>query len=283
MSTTAYLERLGLDADLPATHASLRAVHRAHAQQVPYDNLDIMLGRPTSTVPADSVARVATTGRAGYCFHQNGALGSVLADLGFAVESRHGHVWTLPEQRDRPELNHLALVVAGLPTPANPGGRWWCDVGLGAGGFLDPAPLVEGDILDGPFRFEVRAVRDGGWSYRNDPRGTFAGLEVRHRPVGQAAVDAAHAALSTPPDGRFTRVLVVERRDPLGADTVRGCTATRTDTAGVSRRDLTSYDEWRGALDAIGLVVDDVTEDDLRALFDRSLESHRTWDAAGRP
>ncbi len=99
MTTAAYLERLGLPADLPPTLESLVAVHRAHAQAVPYENLGIMLGRPPSVVPADSLDRVAATGRAGYCFHQNGALETVLREVGFAVERRHGHVWTLPEHR----------------------------------------------------------------------------------------------------------------------------------------------------------------------------------------
>jgi len=74
VTTADYLTRLGLDADLPPTLETLVALHRAHVQQLPYENLDIMLGRPPSVVPADSLARVAATGRAGYCFHQNGAV-----------------------------------------------------------------------------------------------------------------------------------------------------------------------------------------------------------------
>ena len=286
MSTAAYLERLGLGTDRPLDPSleTLVAVHRAHVQQVPYTNLDIMLGRPPSVAPRDSLERVVRLGRAGYCFHQNGALASVLLDLGFAVGRRHGHVWTRPEQRGSTDLTHLVLVVDGLPTDTNPGGHWWADAGLGEGP-LDPVPLVDGVTTDGPFRFEVSDVRDGaaGWSFTNDPTGSFTGLEVRSLPTGAREVEAAHAVLSTPPTGAFTRVLVVQRRDPLGCDTVRGCVATRTDAAGVHQRDLTSYDEWRDALVAIGLALDDVADDDLRRLFDRTLGSHRAWDRAGRP
>lgn len=281
-TTAAYLERLGLDAGLPPTVASLVAVHRAHVSTVPYTNLDIVLGRPPSTVPADSLARIVTTGRAGYCFHQNGALETVLTDLGYAVERRYGHVWTQPEHRGLDDLNHLVLLVTGLPDETNPGGRWWVDAGLGEGP-LDPLPLVEGPVVDGPFRFVLREVTDDTWTFDNDPTGSFTGLEVRHRPVDQTVVDAAHGVLSTPPDGAFSRKLVVQRRDPLGSDTVRVCVATRIDADGVHARDLTTYDEWRGALDAIGLVLDDVPDDDLRALFDRMLTAHRAWDEAGRP
>ncbi|MDO9455055.1 arylamine N-acetyltransferase [Nocardioides sp.] len=282
MTTAAYLERLGLDADLPPTVESLVAIHRAHVTRVPYENLGIMLGRPPSVVPVDSLARVADVGRAGYCFHQNGSLETALRELGYAVERRHGHVWTLPEHRDQPELNHLVLVVTGLPTDTNPGGRWSPDVGLGEGP-LDPLPLVDGDVVDGPFRFALSDVSDAGWSFANDPTGSFTGLEVRDRPTGHDVVVPAHAALSTPPTGAFTKVLVVQRRDPLGSDTVRGCVATRIDADGVDRRDLTTYDGWRGALDAIGLPLGDVGDDELHALFDRMLAAHRAWDAEGRP
>jgi arylamine N-acetyltransferase len=270
------------DPDPAPSIETLVALHRAHLTQVPYTNLDIMLGRPPAAVPADALARLLTVGRAGYCFHHNGLLETVLRDLGYAVERRHGHVWTLPEQRDLPGLNHLVLVVTGLPTRDNPGGRWWPDLGLGEGP-LDPVPLVEGEVLDGPFRFVVSDLTADGWSFANDPGGSFRGLEVRDLPVDQAVVDEAHTTLSTPPTGVFTRVLVTQRRDPHGSDTVRGCVATRIDADGVHRRDLTSYDEWRGALEAVGLALGDVPGDDLHALFDLTRAAHRAWDEAGRP
>ncbi|MCW2815523.1 MAG: Arylamine N-acetyltransferase [Nocardioides sp.] len=282
MTTADYLHRLGLPADLPPTVESLVALHRAHVTQVPYSNLEIMLGRPPSTVPRDSVDRVARTGRAGYCFHQNGALETVLVDLGHTVERRHGHVWTKPEHRHETGLNHLVLLVSGLPTDANPGGRWWPDVGLGEGP-VDPLPLVAGEVADGPFRFALTDVTDAGWTFVNDPSGSFTALEVRDRPAGQPEVDVAHAELSTPPTGVFTRVLVVQRRDPQGSDTVRCCVATRIDAGGVVSRDLTSYDDWRDALAAVGLPTDDLADDELRGLFDRMLVAHRAWDVAGRP
>lgn len=282
MTTAAYLERLRLPADLPPDAASLVAVHRAHLQQVPYTNLDVMLGRPPSVVPREALDRLVATGRAGYCFHHNGVLETVLRDLGFTVERRHGHVWTRPEHRDLTDLNHLALMVTDLPTEDHPGGRWWADVGLGEGP-LDPLPLREGPVADGPLRFALTDVTDDAWTFVNDPSGSFSRLEVRHLPADQPVVDVAHAVLSARPDGVFARLLVVQRRDPLGSDTVRGCVATRADADGAHRRDLTSYDAWRDALAAIGLALADVAEADLRDLFARSLAAHEAWVGAGRP
>lgn len=285
MSTAGYLRRLGLDADVAPTLETLVALHRAHVEQVPYENLDIMLGRPPSVTPRDSLARLASTGRAGYCFHHNGALEVVLREIGYDVERRHGHVWNSADQRDDTDLNHLVLMVSGLPTADNPGGRWWPDVGLGEG-FVDPLPLVVATMVDGPLTFavtEVDGVGGDGWAFTNDPTGTFTGLEVRRLPVGDAEVAAAHAALSTAPTGVFTHKLIVQRRTPTTAETIRACVSITVDAAGRREHDLTSYDEWRDALAVMRLHVDDVDPVAVRGLWDRSWGAHQVWVDAGRP
>jgi N-hydroxyarylamine O-acetyltransferase len=269
MTTGEYLRRLGLDVPLPPTIDTLRLLHVRHLARVPYENLGIMLRHPPSVDPAASLERIAALGRAGYCFHQNGAFELVLRDLGFTVERRHGHVWTDPADRHGTALNHLVLLVRDLPTAANPEGRWWADVGLGDG-FVEPLPLVTGEHRDAGFRYRLEDVSEEGWSFRHDPAGSFAGVEVTSRPTTPAAVLAAHAELSTPPAGRFTRLLVVQRRDVAGVDTLRGCLRLRVEAGRRSESELTSYDAWRTALVGSGLDVDDVPDDELRALWERT-------------
>lgn len=280
---TAYLRRIGLDPDLPATLDTLVAIHRRHQAVVPYENLGIMLGRPPSTDPEACLERVVEVGRAGYCFHHNGALEVVLGHLGFDVERRHGHVYTDEEWRHEGALNHLVLVVGGLPSADNPGGRWWADVGLGDA-FHDPLPLAAGEHEQDGFRYRLEDVTEEGWHFRHDPAGTFTGVQVTGAPVGPAEVLAAHTDLATPPDGHFTGLLVVQRRDRTGVDVLRGCVRSRVEPGGVvASRDLTSYDAWRAALVDLGVAVEDIAGEDLRALFDRSLAGHRARVAEGRP
>jgi len=236
---------------------------------------------PPSVDPVDSTARVGRVGRAGYCFHQNGALETVLVDLGFAVTRRGGHVWTTPDDRWSGSLNHLVLVVSGLPTAENPGGEWWPDVGLGDA-IHEPLPLVVGDYDQGGFAYALTEVRADGWSFAAAPAGSFTGVEVAPAPT-TAQVDSCHATLSTPPDGRFAKVLVVQRRQPEHVDVVRGCLYHRVTPDAQSETVLTTYDEWRGAIEGgCGLSLQEIGEAELRRLFDRQYDGHLAWEAAGR-
>jgi len=279
----AYLARLGVPERPPATLETLVDLHRRHLATIPYENLGIMLGRPPAVDPAASLARVADTGRAGYCFHQNGAFETALRELGFDVSRRHGHVWFTEEQRYADTLNHLVLVVCGLPTDGNPDGAWWADVGLGDA-FRDPLPLVEGSYDDGGFTYGVSDVRTDGWSFAHDGAGTFTGMEATSRGIAPADVEAAHVSLSTPPDGMFTRILAVQRRMDGYVDTMRCCVVSKVGPGGRRDTDVTSYADWRSALiDEVGVPLDDVADDDLRALWARMRDAHEAWDAEGRP
>jgi arylamine N-acetyltransferase len=268
-----YLAFLGHEDRPRPTVESLRELHRRHLARVPYENLEIMLGRPPSVDPRDSLERVARVGRAGYCFHQNGALETALVDLGYVVSRRGGHVWTDEEDRWSGALNHLVLVVSGLPTDENPAGDWWPDVGLGDA-IVEPLPLVAGDYEQGGFSYAITEVRDDGFSFAADPMGSFTGCEVGAAP-SLADVDHCHAALSTPPDGRFAKVLVVQRRDAEAVDVVRGCLYHRITPGRQTEEELTTYDEWRGAIaDGCGLSLAEVGDEELRALYDRMWASH---------
>jgi hypothetical protein len=271
-----YLAYLGYADRPPATVASLVELHRRHLARVPYENLEIMLGRPPSVAPLDSLARVGRVGRAGYCFHQNGALEVALRELGFAVERRQGHVWTSEVDRHTGVLNHLVLVVTGLPTDDNPAGEWWPDVGLGDA-LGDPLPLVVGEYEQGGFHYALTGVGDDGWSFLADRSGSFAGVEVSGVPT-DGEIAERHASLSTPPDGRFAAVLVVQRRMPEHVDVVRGCLSHRITPGAQTESELTSYDAWRSAIeDGCGLSLAGVEDAELRALFDRQLVAHRIF------
>jgi arylamine N-acetyltransferase len=289
----AYLHRLGLIDRPPATLEGLRKVHRAHVARIPYDNLSIMLDRPDPVDVESCLARVADGGRLGYCLHQNAALGWLLSDLGFSVSTRHGHVWSRPETQLDPFLNHLVLVVSGLPTADNPGGHWWPDAGLGEG-FAEPLPLVRGDHDVDGWSYGIgagygaqaagRPTGPAAWTYRHLPGGVIQGVVVTSRDHGPAAIRATHRQLSLGEDSSFRRIVVAQRIEGPRQIALRGCVLTEMTPTSNDQRDLTSYDDWRGALaDELLVPTDDVTDAEWASLWERTTTAHRAWDEAGRP
>jgi hypothetical protein len=135
--------------------------------------------------------------------------------------------------------------------------------------------VVAGEIRQGPFRYEITDVGAGGeWTFRHDPAvGSFAALDVRASRPSDAQVAEAHRVLSTPPDGRFARVLVVQRRDDTGTEVLRGIRHQRTGD-GAFTSDLASYDDWRAALDSLGVSLAGVAGEELRSLHVRMLAAH---------
>jgi N-hydroxyarylamine O-acetyltransferase len=238
---------------------------------VPYENLAIMLGRPDSVDPGQTLERIAAGGNAGYCFHHNGAFEVVLRALGFAVERRSAQV----RGRETPRLNHLALLVT------IDGRRWWPDLGLGDA-LRDPVEVAAGEIRQGPFRYEITGASEEGWTFWHCPAaGSFTAVDVHADRPADTEIAEAHRVLSTPPEGRFTRLLVVLRRDDTGTGALRGIRHQRTGD-GAFTRGLASYEEWRAALESLGVSLAGVAEDELRSLHARMVFAHQEWVAAGQ-
>ena len=271
-----YLARLGLERPVRADAEWLFAAHRAHMERIPYENLEIQLGRATSVDPGESIARIAR-GRGGYCFHLNGAFGTLLASVGYEV-TRHR-----AEVRGRDAANHYAssLTINHQALSVVCEGRtWFVDVGLGDAPY-EPMPLRAGYVTQCPFTegLERWGGRAGGWRFVHDPRAESLGSMVfAPEPVEPSAFAEAHQWLSTSPESDFVHAAVVARRDAHGADVVRGRMYYRVDGSGVSRRLLETPGEWFALLaDVYGLQLNDVDEAERDRLWARISAAHERW------
>ncbi|ORT55991.1 arylamine N-acetyltransferase [Streptomyces sp. CB03238] len=269
-----YLGRLGVtDPGAPSAEA-LSALQRAHLERVPYENIDIQLGRPPGIEPELSVRRFAA-GQGGYCFHLNGGFAALLEALGYDVTRHVGGVHHDPEGRGA-NGNHLALTVRV------DGEAWFVDTGLGDGPH-EPLPLRPGTYQQGPFtyRMEPSVTEPGGWTLHNGPQSAFPVMEFAARPVTMADLADEHLRLSTAPDSPFLTTFAALRRDAKGLDLLRGRVLTRIDTAGRTERPLDTAGEWYAALaDVFGRNLDGLDADDRTALWERVTRAHEEWLAA---
>ena len=81
----AYLRRVEYTGGREATRATLDALHEAHVTHIPFENLDVVLGRPIALDLASLQAKLVAGRRGGYCFEQNLLFSAVLRAFGFAV------------------------------------------------------------------------------------------------------------------------------------------------------------------------------------------------------
>src|ERR1700751_3540056 len=69
------------------TLATLRGIIAAHAATIPYENIDVLLGRQPRLDLESLQRKMIAGGRGGYCFEQNILLRAGLVALGFTVTS----------------------------------------------------------------------------------------------------------------------------------------------------------------------------------------------------
>lgn len=160
----AYLTRIGFDGERLPTPETLAALHRAHTTSIPFENLEIMLGRPI-VLDLDSLHnKLIRHNRGGYCYEHVTVFAAALERLGFRFTALAGRV-TLGAEAVRPRTH--ALIVVEFDDSR----RWLCDVGFGRGP-LEPIELIE--LIAG------NEVDQDGWQLRLSRALLGADTEVLH-------------------------------------------------------------------------------------------------------
>lgn len=144
----AYLNRIGYEGTVSPSSDTLRALHLAHVLTVPFENLDIHLGRSISIEPEALFQKIVLVRRGGYCFELNGLFALLLEQLGFSVTRLAARV-LYGAEGVRPRSHQVLLVRIDT-------GRWIADVGFGGNGLLEPLNLtINDEIQQGADRFRL--------------------------------------------------------------------------------------------------------------------------------
>jgi N-hydroxyarylamine O-acetyltransferase len=133
----AYLQRIGWTGERTPTFATLCGILKAHMMSIPFENLDVLLGRGIRLDLESLEQKLVKARRGGYCFEHCSLFSAVLTQLGFE------------------HATHSARVVLQAPKQASPRGHMFLTVKLdgetfivdpGFGGLAPtvPLPFVEG-------------------------------------------------------------------------------------------------------------------------------------------
>ncbi len=91
-SIDAYLDRIGLDRCSDPTLETLRTVVGRHCAAIPFENIDVLLGRTPKLDLESLQGKLVRDKRGGYCFEQNLLLRAGLQALGFTATGMIGRV-----------------------------------------------------------------------------------------------------------------------------------------------------------------------------------------------
>lgn len=241
-----YFARIGFRGPARADLPTLRALHLAHAQAIPFENLTPLTGEPVALDPSSLVAKLVDAERGGYCFEHNLLFCDVLTALGFEVTRLSARVvWRMPDDAPANARTH-ALLKVDLPE-----GPYLADVGFG--GLTQTAPLrfVPGLVQETPHEpFRIVEIEPGLYQSEALVAGEWIRL-YRFDLSPQLRIDYEVAShyVGTHPTSFFTFNLLGARPFPGGRFAIFDNQMAIHHLNGPSEKvELATYEDLRGAL-----------------------------------
>lgn len=149
-----YFSRIGYTGIAEPTIETLNAIHRLHAQAIPFENLNPFLRIPV-VLDIDSLyAKLVENKRGGYCFEHNLLLMEVLKTIGYNIKGLAARVlWNTPEGALTPRGHMLLLIALGKE-------HFIADVGFG-GLTLTCSLVLKTDIEQRTPHEDFKLIRSG--------------------------------------------------------------------------------------------------------------------------
>jgi N-hydroxyarylamine O-acetyltransferase len=213
-----------------------------HVRHIPFENIDVQLGVPVTTSPADAFEKIVLGRRGGWCYEQNGLFGWALGEIGFSV-TRIAAAVMRAKRGPGGDGNHLCLLVK----PEDTRSSYLVDVGFG-GSMLAPIPLEPSEHRQAPFRIGLRRTADNHWQFWEDVgKGEFS-FDFRDRAADEEVLAARCDFLQSDPASSFVQTLVAQIRLPDAHNTLRGKVFSHATPGGIETREVASVEELQSLL-----------------------------------
>jgi N-hydroxyarylamine O-acetyltransferase len=207
---SAYFKRIGYAGPLEPTIDTLRALQEGHLASIPFEAIDVLLGRGVDISPDAVDAKLIGRARGGYCYEQNGLFKRVLQTMGFEVEPLVGAVrWMGQAGSAPPPRTHMVLRVTTGSVP------WLVDVGFGSS--VPPAPLRldTRDPQPTPYGRHRIMPLGAGQLVQAEVAGRWVPLyDISNEPLLDAHYELFNWYTSTSERSHFRHHLIVARTTP---------------------------------------------------------------------
>jgi N-hydroxyarylamine O-acetyltransferase len=206
--TELYLSRVGLSGMPRATEEGMHRLHHAQFYTIPFENLDIQLGRGIDLAPEALFTKLVLRPRGGYCFELNGLMLMALRAFGFTARPLLARVHLLSPPGGR--THQVSCVEIG-------GRRWIVDVGFGASGPRVPMPLEAGGVKTGN-NWAFRLILRDPWGWVMQSKENEEWVDTYSFDLGYVTpsdIKVGNYYTSTSPDSLFVQSMVASlpRRD----------------------------------------------------------------------
>jgi N-hydroxyarylamine O-acetyltransferase len=234
-----YFARIGHAGPRTATLETLRAVQLRHVCAIPFENLDVVLGR-TILLDLPAVERkLVQERRGGYCYEQNTLLAAVLRALGFHVTPLIARVrWQVPPETSTGRT-HMVLRVELDGRP------WLVDGGFGSVGPSAPLAL-DTDAEQATPHEPRRIVRRGDYLVHQVRLGAEWGdaYQFTRDEVPPIDYEVANWYSNKHPNSHFQHNLIATRVLPAGRVRIFNREFTQRGPDGVAhKREIANHDE----------------------------------------
>lgn len=213
----AYLERIGFEGPLDRSVKCLADLQSAHLHTVPYENLDIVRGKPLSLELDQLFEKIVVRRRGGYCFELNALFGWLLRGIGYTVTDYFARFWR-DEPDPPPKRRHHVLRVEIGDT------SYLSDVGVGGIVPRQPVAMVEGlEQAQGDEVYRLQGDPYYGWMLEEQKAEEWSTIysftEERQlaKDYGMASYWCEHA-----PESIFKKATMIAIRTEEGRNTVAG-------------------------------------------------------------
>ena len=231
-----YCQRIGYAGELRPNLATVQALMQHQLRSVPFENLDVLAGKPISLNPDDIVAKIVGKQRGGYCYEVNGLFAMALQALQISYQFVAARPMFYPMKRPR---THMALLVT------LDGVEWLCDLGFGSYGIREPLRLdaLETPIPQGYDTFML-SEEGGDIILKAQVEGAWAKQYGFNRcPVEWIDFAPANWLNSTHPDAVFTQKPLVVRFTANGRNILFGDSFKQVGAGITTQRTLAPHEQ----------------------------------------
>jgi N-hydroxyarylamine O-acetyltransferase len=241
-----YFERITYHGSHEPILPTLQALHEAHLLAVPFENLDISLGRAIVLDEAGMWTKIVEHHRGGFCYELNGLFALLLRALGFQVDLLSASV-TRSTGGFGPDFDHLTLLVHLEQD-------WLADVGFGES-FRQPL-LMQADLTQrqsgSSYRLECE---DGSWIYQEWDDAWNPAYRFSLKPHALRDFASMCHYHQTSSESHFTQQRVCSLATPSGRITLSDQRLITTSDGKRTERVLTDQEYWTILAKQFGIVV----------------------------